>query len=309
MSEGSAVLAGIVVYHPDEAHLARLVAAVAPDVREVAVYANSPVGAALAERLAQAAGDTPVAVLAQAGNRGLGEAYNAFAARAEAQGDAFVFLLDQDSLPAPGAVPALAGIFRQLAAAGERPALVGAQPVDAEGTPLPVAAAPAAAGAPARRARFAYSSGSLVGCAAARSVGPFRADFFIDAIDVEWGLRAADRGHSVWIAPGVPMRHDLGRGVIRLPFGLTLTDQPPRRLYTFIRNQLAMLRLAHVPPAHKARTLALMPARLAVYLVHNRFSREVRRAIGLGLADGLRHRLGPPDRLLPPSPAAPPGGR
>ncbi len=36
---------------------------------------------------------------------------------------------------------------------------------------------------------------------------------------------------------------------------------------------------------------------------------EVRRAIGRGLADGLRHRLGPPDRAFPPTPAAPPGGR
>lgn len=36
------VLAGIVVFHPDQGHLLRLVGAVAPDVRALAVVANSP---------------------------------------------------------------------------------------------------------------------------------------------------------------------------------------------------------------------------------------------------------------------------
>jgi rhamnosyltransferase len=296
------VLAGIVVFHPDEAHLARLVEAVAPDAREVAVFANSPVSAETEAALARAGGATPVTVLRNAENLGLGEAYNRLLQRAEAGGDAFLFLLDQDSLPDPGAVPALVAAHCRLAEEGRRPAIVGAQPTGDDGAPLPVAADPATRrdDPAAVRVAFAYSSGSLLSCDAARAVGPFRADFFIDAIDVEWGMRAAAAGYTVWIAEDVRMAHDLGRGVIRLPFGLAMTDQPPPRLYTFIRNQLAMLRLPHVPRRHKLRTLALMPPRIAVYLARNGFSREVRRAVTRGLIDGAAQRLGSPERVFPP---------
>ncbi|MGY2049346.1 glycosyltransferase [Methylobacterium sp. JK268] len=298
MEEQQAVLAGIVAYHPDPEGLRRLAARVAPGLRALAVVANSPLDPATEAELRRAAAPTPLLVLRPDGNEGVGAAYNRLLAAAEAEGDAFVFLLDQDSLPAPGAVPALAARWRMLVEAGERPAIVAAQPVGPDGAPLGGARAadPRWPGRPLRRAGFAFSSGSLVGCAAARAIGPFRADFFIDAIDVEWGMRAAARGYSVWVAPDVPMAHDLGRGVIRV-LGLTLTDQPPRRLYTFLRNQLAMLRLPHVPAAHKARTLLLMPARIGIYLWHNRFSPEVRRAVRRGLLDGARQRLGPPEAV------------
>lgn len=293
-------MAGIVTYHPDEARLARLVAAVAPDVREVAVFANSEIGTETEARLRSASGMTALTVLRPGGNRGLGAAYNALVDRALARGDTFLFLLDQDSLPAPGTVRRLAGLHRRLAQAGERPAIVGPQPVGADGRPMRLSPLPGPVppGLDAVRAAFVISSGSLLACDTVREVGPFRADFFIDAIDLEWCMRANHRGFSIWAARDVAMDHELGRGVIRLPFGLLLADQPPRRLYTFIRNQLAMLRLPHVPRAHKARTVLAMPIRIVVYLARNRFSPETRLAIRRGLSDGLRHRLVQPARVF-----------
>lgn len=289
-------MAGIVIFHPDDANLLRLVAVLAPDVREIVIYANSPFDAGREARLGAAAGATPLSVVRPDGNRGLGEAYNALVAHAAGRGDTFLFILDQDSLPAPGTVPRLAAIHARLDAAGERPAIVGPRPSDRTGTPMK---APPRRGLPAgdgvSRVEFVISSGSLLHCAAARSVGPFRSDFFIDAIDIEWCMRANHRGFSIWIADEIRMAHELGRGLIRLPLGLLLTDQPPRRLYTYLRNQLAMLRLAHVPWRHKVQTLTALPLRIAVYLVHNRFSRETRAAIRNGVTDGARARLGAPD--------------
>ena len=52
-----------------------------------------------------------------------------------------------------------------------------------------------------------------------------------------------------------------------------------------------MLRMAHVPLAHKAKTLLALPLRVAAYLVHNRFSRETRNALWHGLIDGARGKL------------------
>lgn len=298
--QAPAASAGIVVYHPEEDQLARLVAAVAPGLREVVVFANSTLSPTLETRLAEAADPVACRILRPGANVGLGAAYDAFLASARAAGDAFVLLLDQDSLPPEGAVPRLAAIHARLAAAGERPAIVGPQPLDPAGQPMKLALAntpsPPALAGEATRVAFVISSGSLVDVEAASAVGPFRADYFIDAIDLEWCFRAGARGYSIWVADEVRMDHRLGRGVIRLPvLGILLADQPPRRLYTYLRNQLSMLRLPHVPAAHKARLLLSLPLRLPVYLARNGFSREARAALRNGLRDGLRGRLGPPD--------------
>lgn len=293
-------IAGIVIYHPDEANLLRLVGALAPDVREIVIYANSAVSSQEEDRLRAAAQGTDLSVIRPGGNLGLGVAYNALLDHTHRQGGAFLFLLDQDSLPSAGTIPRLATIHGRLCAAGERPAIVGPRPTDWSGKPLraPPGEASDRDEAHVTRVQFVISSGSLVDCEAAQMIGPFRADFFIDAIDIEWCMRANYRGYSIWMADDVLMAHELGRGLIRLPFGLLLTDQPPRRLYTFLRNQLAMLRMRHVPIGHKAKTLLALPLRIAAYLVHNRFSRETRTALWHGLIDGARARLDLPEAVF-----------
>lgn len=286
------ILAGIVLFHPDEAELTRLLAVVAPDVREVIAFSNSPLSSETKARLVAA--NPNLRVLEPGGNAGLGAAYNAFAAHARSAKIRHLLLLDQDSLPAPGMIPDLATVSAALERAGERPAIVGPRPVGADGRPLKIPVRPGAGRHGATRVAFVISSGSLVDVEAAASVGEFRTDFFIDAIDIEWCMRAEHAGYSIWVADAVRMDHRLGRGVIRLPFGIHLADQPPQRLYTYLRNQIAMLRLGHVPLRYKIKTMVSMPARLLVHLVRNRFSGVTWSAILRGLGDGAANRLGPP---------------
>ena len=295
-------VAGIVIYRPQFEALHRLVASLADDVPTIAIYANSPVSGAEQQALEAAAGRAELVVLRPGLNRGLGAAYNALRQLAEACGSDFLFLLDQDSQPRPGLVSALAATHRDLAAQGERVAVVGPQPVNAAGEAMRLSTAEARSHekiAPVRT-RFVISSGSLIRLDALAAIGDFRSDYFIDAIDIEWCLRAGAAGYSIWVDPAVSMPHQLGHGIIRLPLGLLLTDQPARRLYTYVRNQLAMLRLPHVPLSHKAKFVVSLPVRLAVHLAHHRFSRDCAFALLNGLADGARNRLGPPDRALIP---------
>lgn len=294
-------VAGIVIYRPQNKALRDLVAALAKDVSTVAIYANSPVSGREQRALELAAGSTELVVLRPGLNRGLGAAYNAFRRLAEASACEFLLLLDQDSTFRPGMARALTATYRRLTARGEKVAAVGPQPIDAEGRKMRLATdRPGQDDGEPRRAGFVISSGSLIPLDALAAIGDFRADYFIDAIDIEWGLRAGAAGYSVWVDSTVPMPHHLGKGIIRLPFGLLLTDQPPRRLYTYVRNQLAMLRLSHVPLRYKAKFLISLPVRLAVYLARHRFSPECFTALANGLADGALGRLGPPDRALIP---------
>lgn len=287
-------IAGIVLYHPEPGELLRLAASVAGEAAEVVLYCNSPLDDAEEARLRSTIPN--LAIVRPEGNRGLGCAYNAFMARATELGAARLLLLDQDSLPSPGMISRLSEVASALSVGGERPAVVGPRPVGADGVPLKLPLVPGRHRGDALRAAFVISSGSLVLVDAAREVGPFREDFFIDAIDIEWCLRAGAAGYSIWVAGGVPMDHRLGRGVIRLPFGIHLADQPARRLYTYLRNQVAMLRLGHVPNGYKLKTLLTMPARLLVHLARNRFSRDYRQAVWHGVLDGAAGRLGPPRR-------------
>lgn len=285
-------IAGIVIFHPDPAELHRLARSVSGDAAEVVLYCNSPFGET--EEQALRAEVPNLAVVRPPSNEGLGCAYNAFLGRAAETGASHLLLLDQDSLPTPAMIPRLVAVATALSAAGERPAIVGPRPIGADAVPLKLPHLPGPGRAGALPVSFVISSGSLVVVEAARAVGPFREDFFIDAIDIEWCLRARAGGYSIWVAGDVAMDHRLGRGVIRLPFGMHLVDQPPRRLYTYLRNQMAMLRMAHVPLSHKVRTLATMPVRLLAHLAHAGFGHDSRRAVRQGLSDGWAGRLGPP---------------
>lgn len=295
-------VAGIVIYRPQFEALERLVASLAEDVSTVAIYANSPVSRDEQQALQAAAGSTELVVLRPGLNRGLGVAYNAFSQLAEACSSEFLLLLDQDSRPGPGMASALAATHRDLAARGERAAVVGPQPINAEDDAMQLSTTGTLPHGKAEpmRTRFVISSGSLIRLDALAEIGDFRGDYFIDAIDIEWCLRAGAAGYSAWVDTAVPMPHELGLGIIRLPLGLLLTDQPARRLYTYVRNQLAMLRLSHVPASHKVKFLVSLPVRLAVHLAHHRFSRDCATALLNGLVDGARNRLGPPDRALIP---------
>ena len=295
-------VAGIVIYRPQPEALQQLVASLADDVTTIAIYAYSPVSGEEQQALEATAGAAELVVLRPGLNRGLGAAYNALRQLAEICGSEFLFLLDQDSQPQPGLVGALTATYRDLMERGERVAVVGPQPVDREGDAMRLSAAPVQPRdkrSPVRT-RFVISSGSLIPLDALAAIGDFRSDYFIDAIDIEWCLRAGGAGYSIWVDPAVSMPHQLGRGVIRLPLALLLTDQPPRRLYTYVRNQLAMLRLPHVPMRHKAKFVISLPVRLAVHLVHHGFSRDCVTALVNGLVDGVCNRLGPPDRALIP---------
>lgn len=295
-------LAGVVIYHPDFAALRSLVASLANDVSNVAIYANSLISGEQQQALEEAAGGAELVILRPGLNRGLGAAYNAFRHLAKARECEFLLLLDQDSTPRPGMVEALMATHRRLAERGERAAIVGPQPVDLKGEAMRLSTretSPRREAEPLRTS-FVISSGSLIRLDALAAIGDFRTDYFIDAIDIEWCLRARAAGYSVWVDPAVPMRHQLGRGIIRLPLGLLLTDQPPRRLYTYVRNQLAMLRLRHVPARHKLKFLVSLPIRLVVHLAHHRFSSDCITALANGLLDGALARLGPPDRALIP---------
>src|SRR5829696_7206525 len=293
-AEMSRTIAGIVAFYPDPARVLRLIASIADDVSRIVLFANSPLEAAIKNGLSTAAAQTSVTLIAPGENVGLGRpTIVSSSSRGSRERNSFCSLTRtarrlREWSAASNTLPTSSNH-------GEKPAVVGPRPTKANGEPFKVPRRRSSAeGLPGLAVDFAISSGSLIALRATAEVGPFNEEFFIDAIDIEWCSRAWSAGWSVWLGVDIPMTHRLGRGVIHLPLGLRLTDQPSERLYTYFRNQVAMLRLPHVPSAWKLRFIASLPARCLIYALRNGFARPAVSAIIFGLIDGIAHRLGPP---------------
>jgi rhamnosyltransferase len=168
-----------------------------------------------------------VRYLPNGANLGVARALNIGAEQALAEGCALLLTLDQDSRALPGMLTEL--LTCQRSAAGPvgltAPFLVtrhGGRPPQAPAC-QPVATA--------------MTSGSLLDLAAYRAVGPFREEFFIDFVDIEYSLRLRRAGYRLLRANGALLEHAVGHGV-PLAGGLTVTSHPPLRKYYKTRNRL-----------------------------------------------------------------------
>lgn len=289
------IAATVVIYQPERDLLLGLVRAVAADVERVLLFLNHRPDPALLAECESAAAPTPVEWLGDGTNVGLGRAYNEAARAAEAAGCDLLLLFDEDSTSRPGMPGRLAAAFDR---AGGRIALVGPHPRTTDiagGYQLPPAVSDPAPLPPGLKdLAFLISSGSLIDLAAFAEIGPFREDFFIDGIDLEWCFRARSRGFRTVMAMDEEMPHRLGRGIIRVPLlDMHFVDNTPARLLTYVRNQAAMMRLPHVPAWWKARAAATIAIHLAFSILRGFRGREIG-AILRGVNAGLRHRLGPP---------------
>lgn len=63
---------------------------------------------------------------------------------------------------------------------------------------------------------YLISSGSLISISVLQKVGLMREEFFIDWVDIEWGLRAGRCGYKHFIIPTIVMRHSIGDKTVSL---------------------------------------------------------------------------------------------
>lgn len=285
--------AAIVAFHPEPDLIVALARAAAREAAHVIVFANSP----LDVRLQSALREVGAALIEAPSNVGLGEAFNQCAAAVRARGMRRLLLLDQDSEVPDGMIAALSRAMDALIARGEAPAVIGPSIASPPGTdfkpPRYFPRRGVRALGEAAPVQYVISSGSLIALDAFDRVGPFRADFFIDAVDTEWCFRAWAKGGSCWVLRGVEMRHRIGQGVVR-NFAGAAPRQAPFRLYAYVRNQSHCLTLAHIPLSWKARIAAHVVRVVLTYWIDARFSPRFLFSMIQAASRGFRGELGPP---------------
>jgi rhamnosyltransferase len=301
------VTAVVVTYRPVVEATDALLRALAPQVGHVVVVDNgSPEGTVADLRAAAEAVGAELVPLAT--NRGIAAAQNLGIARARERGAAFVLLSDQDSLPAPDMVARLLDGFDAAVAAAER----GARPVAAvgpvtmddrnEGAALLFSAqrwGPRRATLPERDGAlvdvpFLIASGCLVDVAALDVVGPMNEGWFIDHIDLEWGLRAVRAGYALYGVVGASLTHSLGDRVQRIPGReRDVHIHSPLRNYYMARNTLLLVRSGLMPPAWRVGYVAWIVKYTAFYVLAVAPRGRRGRLLLRGLAHGVLGRTGP----------------
>lgn len=300
------VVAVVVTYRPTPALATALLEALAPQVGDVVVVDNGSPADLVAE-LRHAVDRLGATLLELGANRGIAAAQNAGIAWARERGARFILLSDQDSLPAPDMVRRLlVGLVRAEARpdAGRPPAAVGPVTMDErnEGAPLLFsdhfwgprrATTPAADGALVD-ATFLIASGCLIDATALDRVGPMNEAWFIDHIDLEWGLRARRAGYGLFGVVGARLDHALGDRTQRVPGRKRAVHiHSPRRNYYMARNTVLLVR-SDLMPLRWQIGYAFWITKYAVFhVLAVRPRRERLRQLMRGSVDGLRGRTGP----------------
>lgn len=146
-----------------------------------------------------------------------------------------------------------------------------------------------------RNVSFAITSGSMFDLELYKQIGPFREDFFIDAVDMEYCLRAITKGCEVSIACNAKLEHQLGNRRTKKVLGRSFspTFHPPSRWYYINRNRVAMIiRYGWRFPHWLFHELGVSITSFARMLLLEDKRIGKTRAVFFGLRDGLLQRMG-----------------
>ena len=296
----SQVAAVIVLYQPDLPLLRRLLQSLDGQVEELLVVDNSPSpDAGLGEVVAGYRSKSRYVALGE--NKGVAFAHNAGIREAIELGASHVLLLDQDSALPSGMVQTLLKAEEGLLARGTNVAAVGPVFIDEKTgeastavrhrylrvrKPLigPGSTAPV-------ETDYLIASGCLVRVAVLKEVGMMRDELFIDWVDIEWGLRARQRGRLSYIIPQAAMSHSIGDATVRA-VNRNINLHNDTRNYYIVRNATYLLRESGMGWSWRCITALKIPQYVVFYSWH---SPGRWRSLGLlcrAFMDGLSGRLG-----------------
>jgi rhamnosyltransferase len=238
------VFAVVVTYHPELEQLARLLDALTPQVDAVVLVDNGSRVDVPSWCAGRAAPTVEVALLGE--NRGIAVAQNVGIAMARSVGAEYVLLMDQDSVPAPNMVEELVSAIRMkplAAAAGPRYMDERQQNpppfIRIEGIRMVRCTCPSSE--VVRSVDYLIASGCLIPLSVLNEVGGMREDLFIDYVDIEWGLRARNKGFQSYGVCSAAMQHTLGDKPISF-FGKSIPSHSPLRHYYHFRNAVILYR-------------------------------------------------------------------
>lgn len=245
-------------HNPDLEMVHSLLASLAAQVVHIVIVDNGS-SVDLAFHLQRHRNATLIELLALPENVGIAAAQNLGIERLKQRQIENVILFDHDSIPAPDMVRRLIDAADAKRALGVNVAAVGPRYLDSrQDNPPPfirrqgfrVKRQTCASPDSVVEVSYLVASGCLIPTAVLDIVGGMQEDFFIDYVDIEWGLRAQMKGFKSFGVCGASMSHRLGEAPIRF-LGRCIPLHAPLRHYYHFRNAIWLYRQGHLPFAWK----------------------------------------------------------
>jgi rhamnosyltransferase len=300
----------IVTHHPDDGFPARL-NRVSRQVGRVIVVDNGSTDSEL-RMLGDSAADPSVELVVNGENLGVAQALNAGIQRAVTQGYAYALLLDQDTQVDDDMVATLLAVYgsfrdkERLAVVGSH--YPGANAIVLKGHHPETTRRDQSTGGeddagPWDEVEAVITSGSLLPLAAYAVIGPFREEFFIDYVDIDYCLRARAKGYRVVKTRKQLMVHAIGSPTMHDWLGLkrSTTNHSADRRYYIARNNTVMLRESghYSAGAWAVKSLFRCLRQCKRIALYERSKGKKIGAVAQGWWDGVRGRMGP-RRTRPP---------
>lgn len=257
----------IVTYNPDNAIVDAFITTLVPQVEHVIIVDNS-------ERSSVSHYDNEkVNVVRLNDNIGIAAAQNMGLQQAIDAGCDFIFTFDQDSRISDTYCHDMIAEYGHYQ---------GSHPVACLG---PVINQPST-NSPLVEKDFIISSGALFPVDAIKRVGLFRADWFIDMIDVEWSYRARTKGLLSYETPRISMQHNIGENDYPKLFNREVRIGSPVRQYYLVRNWIFSLKSDSFNTKYKIYIITLLLKKIPLFMLLAPRKKRIK-FILQGLRDGI----------------------
>jgi rhamnosyltransferase len=135
------------------------------------------------------------------------------------------------------------------------------------------------------------TSGSFISKISLDHSGLMDERFFIDLIDIEWGLRARSKGYSIFMLTQLKLSHRLG--VFGQNFFWTIFPiHPPLRIYYYFRNSIYLYKQDYISFSWKFNHGLKNIFRFLFYIVLVKPRLEYLKMSTLGIYHGIINRMG-----------------
>ncbi|MEO8734932.1 MAG: glycosyltransferase family 2 protein [Edaphobacter sp.] len=284
----NSVCAVVVTFHPEPDVIENL-SKVRQQVQGLVVIDNGSPQASI-DLLQSASGQIGFELVENVDNLGIAAALNTGVRWADANSFEWIILFDQDSAVTDGFIETMLRAFEK-SPSGDRLGILVPHYVDKRfGIPLPQDAAKGGG------LETAMTSGSLMRASLFREHGSFQEELFIDSVDSEYSLRVRSCGYSIEECNDAVLLHSPGYPTVLRFCGIRLfktANYSPVRRYYQDRNRIWLVR----------KYWWKFP-KFCLRLFRDSFKEHAKTILGenekwnkcycagLGIADGLRGRMG-----------------
>lgn len=242
--------------------------------------------------------DSNIVLISLNDNVGIAKALNIGIEYAKSRVYKYCLLLDQDSQPEGSLINSLASFYDNqndisdiaLVAPSYRDKALGVDAPFIQQNSFTMGRIPAV-GERAINASYVISSGSLLNLSCYDDIGPMNEMLFIDFVDIEWCLRAHNKGYRVLGLPWLKMEHEIGDKPVRF-IGKKYVNHSPIRHYYYFRNVFMLLRMDHVPFQWKVSELLKYLPRYIVYATSTENKIEHIKYMSKGIYHGVLGKFG-----------------